>query len=554
MKSEVVKLLKKVGVKVTENNLETPPDSKLGDLSLPCFLLSKSIKKNPSVISKELEQKISIPKGSIIKEVKSAGPYLNFFFDENKTAEITLKNIMGSKNRYGDKKKLGRTVVIEFPAPNTNKPLHLGHLRNMALGESVSRILETQGYDVVRVNLNNDRGVHICQSVLAYKKWGKGRKPTKKSDHFVGDFYVMFSKKVRDNPKLKEEVQDMLRKWEARDPETMRLWKKMREWAIEGFSKTYERFGIRHEKTYHESEIYEKGREIVLKGLEKGIFQKDKSGNVVVDLGKLGKKVLLREDGTSVYVTQDLYLAKLRYDDYKYDKSIYVVANEQDYHFKVLFTVLRMLGFKFAEGCHHLSYGMIYLPEGRMKSREGTIVDADELMDKLTAMAKKEVESRHKLSKSKVVELSEKINLAALKYFLLKYSAHKNFTFNPKESLSFDGETGPYLQYSAVRAKRILEKSEKSPKFSRIEKGMEYQLIKKFMYLEDVLSKAAENLTPHSLANYAMELAQMFSEFYTKCQVIGSGYEASRLAIVKSYYIVISKCLYLLGIDVPEMM
>jgi arginyl-tRNA synthetase len=552
MKEDIVKIFKKAGIEVGDDQLETPPDPKLGDVSCTvAFGIAKQKKKNPSEVAAEIAAKLDV--SGIVSQIRVAGPYINFFFDRTRFAERVVGEVFAKKSYYGDEKPNKKKILIEFPAPNTNKPLHLGHLKNMALGESVSRILESQGYKVMRINLNNDRGVHICKSMLAYKKWGNNRKPNKKSDHFVGDFYVMFSKK--ENKKLQEEIQEMLKAWEDGDVETVKLWKMMNRWATDGFNETYKRFGLKHDKVYNESEVYEKGRDIVLKGLKKGVFKKDKDGNVIVDLGKpLGKKVLLRRDGTSIYITQDLYNAKLRYDEFKYDKSIYVVANEQDYHFKVLFKVLEKLGFKFAKGCYHLSYGMIFLPKGRMKSREGTVVDADAIMDDLAKNAKREVKSRHRISERRADELSEKIGLGALKYSLLKYSAHKNFVFNPDESISFEGETGPYLQYSAVRAKRILEKSKKKPKFSEVEKDVEYFLIRKMADLKEVIREAANRYSPHIITNYTIELAQLFSEFYSQCQVIGSDLESSRLAIVKAYSIVISKCLNLLGIDVPERM
>jgi arginyl-tRNA synthetase len=552
MKEDIIKIFKKAGIKVGEDQLELPPDPKLGDISCTvAFGTAKKKKKDPAEVAAEIAAKLDV--SGMVSQIKVAGPYINFFLDRTKFAENVIGEIFVKGDKYGDKKLSDETILVEFPAPNTNKPLHLGHLRNMAIGESVSRIFESQGYKVVRINLNNDRGVHICKSMLAYKKWGNHKKPDKKSDHFVGDFYVMFSKK--ENPKLKEEIQEMLKDWESGDPETLKLWKKMNRWATDGFNETYKRFGLKHDKVYNESEVYEKGKEIVLKGLKKGVFKKDGDGNVVADLGKpLGKKILLRGDGTSIYITQDLYNAKLRYDEFKYDKSIYVVANEQDYHFKVLFKVLEKLGFRFAKDCYHLSYGMIFLPEGRMKSREGAVVDADDIMDSLSESAKKEVKSRHKIGKNEAGELSEKIGLGALKYALLKYSAHKNFVFNPDESISFEGETGPYLQYSAVRAKRILEKSKKKPKFSAVEKDVEHLLIKKMFAFKNSVQEAANRYTPHIVANYAIELSQLFSEFYSQCQVIGSDLEVSRLAIVKAYSIVISKCLNLLGIDIPEKM
>ncbi len=350
--------------------LDIPPDNKLGDISFPCFKLSKMLKKSPQTIAKELENTIELPKDSIIREIKAIGAFLNFFFDNSKLTERTLKRIWIEKNEYAYQyeENKGKTVVVEFPSPNTNKPLHLGHLRNMALGESISRILESQGYNVKRVNLLNDRGIHICKSMLAYKNWGNNQEPDKKEDHFVGDFYVLFTKKALENPKLEEEAQQLLKKWEAKDTETIALWKKMTNWALSGFAQTYEKFGISFDKIYRESDLWEKGKKIIMEGLKNNLFYKDEVGNVVVDLGEqLGTKVLLRADGTSIYITQDIYLAKEKFEDFKYSKSLYIIGSEQNYHLKVLFRILKMMGFEFADGCYHLSYGMIFLPEGTVK-------------------------------------------------------------------------------------------------------------------------------------------------------------------------------------------
>lgn len=558
IKEEVIDLLTKT-VKLSREDLaellETPSDSKLGDLALPCFHLSKALKKDPKTIASEIREKIKLPKG-LIREVKATGPYLNFFFEEAKLAESTLKRIWKERKGYGYKRRLNKTVVVEFPAPNTNKPLHLGHLRNMSLGESVSRLLETQGYRVVRVNLNNDRGVHICKSMLAYKKWGDNKEPDKKSDHFVGDFYVMFSQKAKEHPELEREIQEMLIAWEAKDPETIGLWRKMNCWALDGFNETYKRFGVSFDKVYYESRTYEKGKEMILEGLKKGIFYKDESGAILADLGELGKKILLRADGTSVYITQDIYLAKLKYDEYHYEKSIYVVASEQNYHFRVLFKILKMLGFKFADKCYHLSYGMVYLPSGRMKSREGSVVDADNLMDELDGMAEKEVRKRHKLKETEVKNLSEKIGLAALKYFLLRCSANKDFVFKPEESISFEGDTGPYLQYSLVRAKKIQQKAGTKPTvsidFTLLNKPEEIALIKRLGEFPGILEKTAGSYSPHILTEYAFKLATLFSQFYEGCQVIAAESEElkkARLLLVNSYYHVQKSCLNLLGIE-----
>ncbi|MHA2347477.1 MAG: arginine--tRNA ligase domain-containing protein, partial [Candidatus Hodarchaeales archaeon] len=337
--------------------LDIPPKENLGDIAFPCFKLSKMYKKSPQMISKELKDTIKIPQDSIFKELRAVGAFLNFYFDESKLAKNILERIWVEENKYGFKYKEneGKTIVIEFPAPNTNKPLHLGHLRNMALGESVSRVLESQGFRVVRVNLHNDRGIHICKSMLAYQKWGNNQEPNKKEDHFVGDYYVLFTKKEKEFPELEGEARNLLKKWEAKEPETYALWKKMTNWAEKGFAQTYKRFGVKFEIIYKESDLWEKGKEIIMEGLRKKLFYRDDKGNIVVDLEEpLVTKVLLRADGTSVYITQDIYLAKRKFDKYQSYKSIIITGNEQIYHFKVLFKVLKVIGYEFADGCYHL--------------------------------------------------------------------------------------------------------------------------------------------------------------------------------------------------------
>ncbi len=542
--------------------LSIPPDEKFGDIALPCFKLSKIFKKSPQKISKELEQDIKIPTDSLIRKIQATGAFVNFFYDESKLAKLIFQQIWNEKERYGYKKDQNKTIVIEFPSPNTNKPLHLGHLRNMALSESVSRLLESQGYKIARVNLLNDRGIHICKSILAYKKWGENKNPNKKEDHFVGDFYVLYSKNVQTNPDLEEEVQDLLKKWEANDRETIRLWQKMNNWVEKGFDQTYKRFGIRFDKTYKESDHWDKGKNIIIEGLEKGFFRKDEVGNIVVELEEpLGTKVLLRADGTSIYITQDIYLAKIKFDDYHYTKSLYVVGSEQNYHFNVLFQVLRKMGFDFADKCHHLSYGMIYLPEGKMKSREGTVIDADDLIDEIVKMVTEEIYSRGRIPETDIPKAAEDIALAAIKYFLLKFAASKDFVFDPKESVSLYGKTGPYIQYSYVRANKILKKIELKPSLNvnlhLLDKAEEISLIKKLARYSDVLEDAANSYTPHILAEYTYELASLFNLFYEKFHVIGeedSEIQKSRILLVKIFKELIKNCLYLLGINVVEEM
>ncbi len=542
--------------------LEVPSNPELGDIAFPCFKLAKSLKKNPQIIAKELKEKINLPENSINTEINVVGSYLNFFFDETQLAKQILERIWKEKDKFGYiSKEEAPVVVVEFVSPNTNKPLHLGHLRNMALGESVSRILTSQGYKVVRVSLFNNRGIHICKSMLAYKRWGNGKEPDKKSDHFVGDYYVLYSQKLKELPELENEADEMLKKWEQKDPETRALWQKMNEWAIAGFNQTYDRFGTSFDKLYYESDIWESGKEIILQGLKDKIFYKDETGATKVDLGKeLGTKVLIRANGTSLYIVQDLFLAKLNYDTFKFNKYIYVVANEQDYHFKALFKILDMLGFRFVDSCYHLNYGLIFLPEGKMKSREGTVVDADDLMDELVALAKEEIKLRGKSSQFELDILAEKIALGAVKYFFLKFSAHKGFTFNPEESVSFDGETGVFLLYSLVRAKQILKKAQIEPTIAidfQVFQNEEVTLIKNLGNFPNVISKTANMYTPHILAKYAFDLASLFNIFYEKYPVIkaeNKELQKARLLLVDAFIHVIRSCLYLLGIEEVEAM
>ncbi|MEJ2268079.1 MAG: arginine--tRNA ligase, partial [Nanoarchaeota archaeon] len=435
----------------------------------------------------------------------------------------------------------------EFPSPNTNKPLHLGHLRNMSIGESVSRILEFSGEKVIRANLNNDRGIHICKSMTAYEKFGKDKKPgRKKSDHFVGDFYVLYNKKLND--KLKSRAQEILQLWEKGDKKIHALWKKMNNWALEGFKETYDKFGIHHDIEFFESNLYKKGKNIVEKGLKNGIFEKTKDGAIKINLEKekLGEKVLMRKDGTSVYMTQDLYLAKLKFEKYKIDKSIYVVGNEQNYHFNVLFSILRKLGFK--KQMYHLSYGMVELPEGKMKSREGNVVDADNLIKDVQKLVKKELNKREKLSKKELEKRSLIISLASIKYMLLKTDIKKNMLFNPKESVSFEGNAGPYLLYTYARSCSILKKAKNyssNIKIKNLEK-QENKLLTKLNNFTDIFSKAKENLNPFLIANYSYELCKTFNEFYHSCPVINSDNENFRLLLVDSFRHVLKNSLYLL--------
>jgi len=567
MKELVVKILesalKKEKIKLEKDKIleliEIPREASLGDFAFPCFILASQLKSSPNQIAIKLRESIGkTPKE--FEDIQSVGPYLNFFVDRKNLAIKTVQEVIKLKDKYGKTNTNKKNIMIEFPSPNTNKPLHLGHLRNMSIGESVSKIYEFRGYNVIRSNLNNDRGVHICKSMLAYQKWGEKKEPTKdvKGDHLVGDFYVLFSKKAKENTELEKEAQEMLQKWEKKDKFTIELWKKMNKWSLDGFKETYKKFGIKTDIEYFESQIYTKGKEIILDGLKKGIFKKNDEGAVVIDLSKenLGEKVLLRSDGTSIYITQDIYLAKLKFDEFKLDESIYVVANEQNYHFDVLFSILDKLKIADKNKLHHLAYGMVNLPEGRMKSREGTVVDADDLIDELQNLVKENLNERYKLTKQELEKRSLKIALSALKYFLLKVDIKKNMIFNPKESISFDGDTGPYLLYSYARAKSILRKVkvDKTDLFFEELEEKEIELVKKISEFPSIVEKSYEQKNPAIIANYSYQLAQTFNEFYHVCPVMDSDNEIFRLFLVEAFSITLKNSLALLGIETLEEM
>ncbi|MBI4152120.1 arginine--tRNA ligase [Candidatus Woesearchaeota archaeon] len=539
-----------------ERMLSVPPDPKLGDYAFPCFKLGG----NPRDAALQLQQKIKLP--PFISRIEVAGPYLNFFLAKAFLAEETLSLIKNQKERYGLGKSK-KNVVLEYCGPNTNKPLHLGHIRNMALGNAVHHLLRFQGNTIHPVNIVNDRGIHICQSMLAYQKWGKTKRPDKKGDHFVGDYYVLFAqaaKKEAEKNKedLKKEVQEMLLKWELNDKKIRALWKKMNGWVLKGFAQTYKRFGISFEKEYFESNYYQHGKEIVYDGLRKSVFEKDHTEAISAPLEKYGlpNKVLLRGNETSLYITQDLYLAQLRYDDYKFDQLIYVVASEQQLHFKQLFAVLDLLHKPYAKNMLHLSYGMVHLPTGRMKSREGTVIDADDIMDEVSALAETEVRSRYpKLSEKEIKHRAEAIMLAAIKFFMVKTDAVRDIVFNPEESLNFEGETGPYLQYTHARACSVLKKAQQKRQqkidYSQFQEQSELRLIALLSQFLSTVEDAAAHYRPHVICRYLLDLAQAFNEFYHSCQVISEEKKkmAARCALVDGVRQVLANGLSLLGIE-----
>ncbi len=569
-RAELVKLLAKelhLSVEEISAVVVSPPNPSLGDYAFPCFKLG-----NPKEEAEKLKKRLTLP--PFISRMEVAGPYLNFFLNTAVVAHDVFTQIRKQKKKYGSGKSKSN-IVVEYCGPNTNKPLHLGHIRNMALGNAMNRILAFQGNKVHPVNIVNDRGIHICQSMLAYQKWGNNKKPGapkrasgttasggKKGDHFVGDYYVLFAQRLKEQPELKQEAQEMLFHWEDNNPAVKALWKKMNQWVLKGFAETYKRFGISFEREYFESELYLLGKEVAFEGLKKGIFIKDDAKSIVAPLEAYGlpNKVVVRGDGTSVYITQDLYLAQKRHEDFHFNRMIYVVASEQQLHFKQLFKILKLLGRPYADTLFHLSYGLVHLPTGRMKSREGTVIDADEIMDEMKALAEVEIKKRYEhLSEKEVHARAEMIGLGAIKFFMLRSDAHRDIIFNPEESLSFEGETGPYLQYTHARACSILRKAGKLPlnaNHSLLESKPEQVIITLLMNFPKIIDDVATHYRPHVLCRYLLELAQSFNEFYHASPVISDDLELmkARLILVDSTRQVLENGLSVLGIEAPKEM
>ena len=456
-------------------------------------------------------------------EVRPEGPYVNIFLDRATVFADVVNAVLDRGADYGKGTELsGTRVMIEFSCPNTNKPLHLGHLRNDALGESTARILAAAGAEVRKVNLINDRGIHICKSMLAYQAFGNGSTPAqegKKSDHFVGDYYVRYAQWEKEDPDAEAQARTLLKRWEDGDQETHELWLLMNRWAIEGIEETYRRTGITFDDTYFESQTYTLGRDEINRGREAGVFYQDESGTTWVDLTNinLDKKVLLRADGTSLYLTQDIGTAIRRQEDWPFNRLIYVVASEQRYHFQVLFEVLKRLGWEWAKDLFHLAYGMVNLPDGKMKSREGTVVDADVLLDELAAMAAGEIRDKGRADEiGDVDSTAEKIARAALHYYLLQTSPVKDMIFDPTESLSFTGNTGPYLQYVGARVSSMLRRKPAPERVESIQPQSEeeWQLVHALASYPQVVIDAANGCNPSLVAGALYEIAKTFSRFY----------------------------------------
>ena len=547
---------------------EVPPDATMGHLAFACFPLARVAKKAPPLIAKQLAE--SWGDSPLFKNVTAAGPYLNFFFDPAFLATELIPACISS-NLYGDNQNgSGKTLLLEYSSPNTNKPLHLGHCRNNLLGSVLSGILKCNGYKVIKANLVNDRGIHICKSMLAYQKWGSGETPESagiKGDKLVGRYYVLYDKKEKEDESILQEVQEMLRMWEAGDPETIELWRQLNGWVLDGFRVTYDRMDVSFDKFYFESETYKGGRELVLAALKNGVCAEEENGAVSIDLeaDKLGKKILLRGDGTSMYMTQDINTTVTKFSDYDLDGCLFVVGNEQDNHFRVLFKVLDRFGYDWANQCEHISYGMITLPEGKMKSREGTVVDLDDLMDEMKALALAEILERAGDPQGAVTEeleqTAEAIGQAAIRFFIMRTNAVKEISFNPKESLSFDGATGPYLQYTHARICSLLRKSDMDIgqiSFDNYDwNADEISLLVQLGRFPDNMNQGAIDRNPAVLCNYIYDLCRGYNKFYYEHPILKAESDTvvqARIALTRAVKGVLFKTLEILGIVALEKM
>ena len=581
---EAIKAL--YGADVEDNLLQLQKTKKEfeGNLTLVVFPLLRTSKKKPEETAEEIgawmaEHCDAIASYNVVKG------FLNLVISQK--AWLGLLNDIDSDAHFGEKtvNESSPLVMVEYSSPNTNKPLHLGHVRNNLLGWSLAQIMEANGNRVVKTNIVNDRGIHICKSMLAWQKWGNGETPEssgKKGDHLIGDYYVAFDKHYREEVKelvgkgmdeeqakqeapLIKEAHDMLVKWEQNDPEVRALWKKMNDWVYAGFDETYKALGVGFDKIYYESQTYLKGKAKVEEGLKKGLFERHEDNSVWADLTNEGldQKLLLRSDGTSVYMTQDIGTAEMRYEDFPIDKMIYVVGNEQNYHFQVLSILLDRLGFKWGKELVHFSYGMVELPNGKMKSREGTVVDADDLIAAMIEDARRTSDELGKfddMSEEERQEIARIVGLGALKYFILKVDARKNMLFNPEESIDFNGNTGPFIQYTHARIRSILRKAAANSSLFTLHSSLnmkEIELVQKMNDYAAAVEQAGKDYSPSGIANYCYELTKEFNQWYHDYSILGAEDEATRdlrLVIARNVAKIIKNGMALLGIEVPERM
>ena len=584
---EALKTLYNADIDVNQVQVQNTRKEFEGDVTIVVFPFLRASKKSPELTANDLGSYLS-EKVDIVDSFNVIKGFLNLVINNSYWLEV-LRGIYQNQD-FGTKAVTedSELVMVEYSSPNTNKPLHLGHIRNNLLGFSISEIAKANGKKVVKTNIVNDRGIHICKSMYAWKMWGNGKTPENsgmKGDHLVGEFYVEFDKHYKAEiaeliagGMTKEEAEnqapsiiaarEMLRKWEAKDEETVELWKTMNGWVYEGFDVTYKNLGVDFDKIYYESETYLVGRDEVIRGLKEGIFSQREDQSVWADLTAdgLDQKLLLRSDGTSVYMTQDIGTAKMRFNDYSIDKMVYVVGNEQNYHFQVLAILLDKLGFEWGEDLYHFSYGMVELPSGKMKSREGTVVDADDLMDGMTEVARnmsKELGKLESLSGEEAEKTFRMIALAALKYFILKVDPRKNMMFNPEESIDFNGNTGPFIQYTYARIQSVLRKA--TEKGLTMDAGLpvaelsvkEKDLLKRLSLFPSVVQEAGDNYSPAVIANYCYELVKEFNQFYHDHSILGESDPNTmnfRLILASSVGQVVRKGMNLLGIEMPERM
>ncbi|HMQ08675.1 MAG TPA: arginine--tRNA ligase [Saprospiraceae bacterium] len=607
LKSETVNFFQKTfQLDITENEISINPTRKEfdGDFTVVLFPFLKKVQTSPAILGEQLGVHL-INHVDFVDSFNTVQGFLNLMY--NSGFFLNTSQQIANDPNFGKMPRKEEKVLVEFSSPNTNKPLHLGHIRNILLGWSLSMILEKAGFEVIKTQIINDRGIAVCKSMLAWKKFGQNVTPAssgRKGDHLVGDFYVLFDQKLVEEyvqwqessqahivfqsygkqgesredffkrykndyfnhaSLLGSEAREMLRKWEEGDEETLALWRQLNEWVYEGFQDTYEKLGVHFDKIYYESQTYLLGKETVEYGLQKGIFDKEEDGSVWVDLVEEGydRKIILRSDGTSVYITQDIGTAMVRYKDFGIDRMVYVVGDEQEYHFQVLFEILKKLGEPYATHLHHLSYGMVELPHGRMKSREGTVVDADDLIEDIVKEAHKAAIQRGDLpgaSDEENHEIFRKIGMAALKYHMIKVTPKKRMIFNPEESLDLQGQTGPYIQNAFVRIRSILRKTkdETNPPFSEyIPAPEEKELIKMMMDYPNTIAQAAQSYDPSVIANFSYSLAKSFHKFYHDFRIIGAeSVEAKsfRIQLIRNIANTIQQSMKLLGIEMPERM
>jgi arginyl-tRNA synthetase len=583
---EAVKVL--YGMDATEKmvQLQKTRSEFEGNLTLVVFPFTKAAKKSPEQTAQEIGEYLQT-NCSAVEKFNVVKGFLNLSIGDG--AWLELLKVIDADEHFGTKQATEDSplVMIEYSSPNTNKPLHLGHVRNNLLGWSLAQIMEANGNKVVKTNIVNDRGIHICKSMLAWLKYGNGETPEssgKKGDHLIGDYYVAFDKHYRDEIKelvaqgmdeekakqeapLIKEAHEMLVKWEQNDPEVRALWEKMNNWVYAGFDETYKKLGVGFDKIYYESQTYLKGKAKVEEGLAKGLFERHEDNSVWADLTNEGldQKLLLRSDGTSVYMTQDIGTAEMRFQDYPIDKMIYVVGNEQNYHFQVLSILLDRLGFKWGKELVHFSYGMVELPNGKMKSREGTVVDADDLMELMVSDALKtsmELGKFDDMSEEERNEIARIVGMGALKYFILKVDARKNMLFNPEESIDFNGNTGPFIQYTYARIRSILRKASGLSSISSLSSttslsSKEIELIQKMNEFGAAVEQAGKDYSPSGIANYCYELTKVFNQFYHDYSILNetdADKKAVRLMLAKNVAKIIKSGMGLLGIEVPERM